>query len=126
MIFQVTQKGCQTIVVSHDVLKFRVSVSPLDKHPIEESNQVLFGLEPIIDIPDEFIGSLDLLEPHVIVLVDYLHGLIGVMSVQSAVRVLAHLAVILAGSGAPGLFAQVLSGLGVSLGARLALRKLLQ
>jgi hypothetical protein len=62
----------------------------------------------------------------VIVLVDYLHGLIGVMSVQSAVRVLAHLAVILAGSGAPGLFAQVLAGLGVSLGAGLALRKLLQ
>jgi hypothetical protein len=122
VIFQVTQKGCQTIVVSHDVLKFRVSVAPLDESPIEESNQVFFGLEPIIDIPDEFIGRLDLLEPHVIVLVDYLHGLIGVMSVQSAVRVLTHLAVILAGSGAPGFFAQVLAGLGVSLGAGLALR----
>jgi hypothetical protein len=122
VIFQVTQIGCEAIIVGYKILKFRVSVAPLDYPPIEETNQVLFGLKPIIDISDEFLGRLDLLEPHVIVLVDNLHRLIGVMSVQSAVRVLAHLAVILAGSGAPGFFAQVLAGLAVSLRTRLALR----
>ena len=93
--------------------------------PVEKPNQVLFGLEPIIDVPDELIGGLDLLEPHVIVLVDDCDGLEGDMPVQSAVRVLAHLAVILAETGAPEFFAQVLARLAVSLGARLALRKLL-
>jgi hypothetical protein len=96
VIFQVTQKGCKTIVVGYEVLEFWVSVASLEEPPIEETNQVLFGLEPIIDISDKFIGCLDLFEPHLIVLIDYMHGLIGDMPVQSAVWVLAHLAVILA------------------------------